>query len=326
MFDYIYCNERRQFSFIRLPQILFTNEQFRSLSSDSKILYALLLDRTGLSIKNHWIDSEGKVFINFPIAEIAEKLGIGLQKAGKILRELDVFGLIERLRLGLGKPDRIFVKHCVRKTEVGESVSDSENNVEVTEESVPSDTSDSSFLNCENHHSGNVKIAGQDIPKSSFPLYSQTKRVTLNKSDHIYQSAGQIDEIDFIEQRDSYEQIIKDNIEYDWFSEAFSMPHDKHRLNGSQEELDDMVTIMPDCVCSSATTVRVNGENMPTEVVRAQFLKLSSEHIQYVFDCLYQHTSEVTNVRAYLITTLYNASVTMNTAFGFDFRSTFGSM
>ena len=113
MFDYIYGDKCSRFSFIRLPQILFTDERFRSLSSDTKILYALLLDRTGLSIKKHWLDEQGRVYISFPILEIAAKLGIGKQKAGKLLRELENFVLIERERLGLGKPDKIYVKNCI---------------------------------------------------------------------------------------------------------------------------------------------------------------------------------------------------------------------
>lgn len=284
MLDYIYGTERQHFSFIRLPQILFTDKSFRSLSSDSKILYSLLLDRTSLSIKKHWLDSEGRVYINFPLSEVSVKLCVAMQKAGKIMRKLESVGLIERIRLGLGKPDRIFVKYYIGEAEAEKPV---------------------------------AKVAEET---------ADTERVILNKSDHINPNHRRIDEIAFFTQRKIYEQTIKDNIEYDWFVEAFAMPYDKNKPNGNQEELDELLNIMLDCVCSSAPTIRVNGENMPTEVVRSQFLKLNNEHIQYVFDRLYHHTSEVTNVRAYLITTLYNASMTMSNAFSFDFLSTFGNM
>lgn len=326
MLDYIYGSECRHFSFIRLPQILSTEEKFRLMSSDSKILYSLLLDRTSLSIRKHWLDSEGRVYINFPLSEVSEKLCIGMQKAGKLLRELESVGLIERVRLGLGKPDRIFVKYYSVETEAEKPVLETAENTETTVNTEQADCCISPPQNVENHQTADMNIISTDISESSFPLYNHTERVILNKSDHINPNHRRIDEIAFLTQRKIYEQTIKDNIEYDWFVEAFAMPYDKNKPNGNQEELDELLNIMLDCVCSSAPTIRVNGENMPTEVVRSQFLKLNNEHIQYVFDRLYHHTSEVTNVRAYLITTLYNASMTMSNAFSFDFRSTFGNM
>lgn len=325
MLDYIYGTERQHFSFIRLPQILFTDKSFRSLSSDSKILYSLLLDRTSLSIKKHWLDSDGRVYINFPLSEVSEKLCVAMQKAGKIMRELESVDLIERVRLGLGKPDRIFVKYYSGEAEAEKPASKVAEDTEKTADTEQSDCCISSLQNGENHQTGDMNIITTDIPESSFPLYNQTERVILSKSDHINPDHRWIDEIDFLRQRKIYEQTIKDNIEYDWFVEAFTMPHCQNRPNGNQEELDELLNIILDCVCSTAPTIRVNGENMPTEVVRSQFLKLNSEHIQYVFDRLYNYTSEVTNIRAYLITTLYNATMTMNSAFGFDFRSTFGT-
>ena len=84
------------------------------------------------------------------------------------------------------------------------------------------------------------------------------------------------------------------------------------------EELDNIVSIMLDCVCSNAEKIRVNGSEQYTSVVRSQFLKLNNEHIQYVMKCLNECDSTVLNIRAYLITVLYNAPMTMDTAFGLD--------
>ncbi len=325
MFDYIYGDKCGRFSFIRLPQVLFTDERFRPLSSDTKILYALLLDRTGLSIKKHWLDAEGRVYINFPLAEISEKLGVGMQKAGKLMRELEAFGLIERERLGLGKPDRIFVKHCGKQTDADEADSDTEITVENLDDTGLSDIPNSSFQNAENHHSGDAFFTGLDVPKSQLPLYNQTEKARLKQSYPIHPDSGRSDRMEYAAQRDSYERLIKENIEYNWFISVFQMPKsDPHRPKGSLDELDDLVAVMLDCVCSTAPVIRVNGQDMPTDVVRSQMLKLNNEHIQYVFERMYQHTSEITNIRAYLITVLYNAPMTMNTAFGVDFRTSFG--
>lgn len=282
MFDYIYGNKSRHFNFIRLPQVLFTDELFRPLSSDTKILYALLLDRTTLSIKKHWLDDEGRVYINFPISEISTKIGVGTQKAVKHMRELQDFGLIERVRIGLGKPDRIYVKHCGRSAEntdesVTETALESENVGSV--ESVKTsgtDLTESQFKNCENHNSAVVKTTTPEFPESQFPLYNQIEIARLNQPNHINPDSRLNDRIDYAAQREVYEEIIKENIEYDWFVDSFRLSHnDRWRPIGTQEELDNIVSIMLDCVCSNAEKIRVNSSEQYTSVVRSQFLKLN---------------------------------------------------
>ena len=114
MFDYIYSDSKRKFSFIKLPSVLFTDERFNALTNDMKLLYALMLDRVSLSVKNGWVDSKGRVYISFPLAEIEERLHVASQKASRLLKALEKAGLIERVRQGLGKPDRIYVKDCCK--------------------------------------------------------------------------------------------------------------------------------------------------------------------------------------------------------------------
>ena len=81
------------------------------LSTDAKTLYGILLDRMGLSVKNGWLDEQGRVYIIFPVQEVMDALGCADNKATKLFRELEKFGLIERKRRGLGKPDLIYVKN-----------------------------------------------------------------------------------------------------------------------------------------------------------------------------------------------------------------------
>ncbi|MBE6966803.1 MAG: replication initiator protein A, partial [Ruminococcaceae bacterium] len=141
-FEYFYGGEAEQFSFFRIPKLLFRDEAFKSISTDAKVLYGLMLDRMSLSLKNNWIDTEGRVYIIYTIADIMEDMNCADQKAGKLLTELDNnkgIGLIERKRQGLGKPNIIYVKNFV---------------------------SPSLFLNRENHDSGKVLITNQEIRKS----------------------------------------------------------------------------------------------------------------------------------------------------------------
>ncbi len=131
------------------------------------------------------------------------------------------------------------------------------------------------------------------------------KSLVNNPNQPIPQTADVIDRIDnstksccSSEERAEYLQLIRDNIEYVYQTE--------------KEKIDELVSIMLDVICSTNKTVRVNGEDMPQEVVKSRFLKLDSSHIDYVLTALKKNTSEVRNIRAYLITALYNAPTTID--------------
>ena len=111
MFDYFYGQSGEMFSYFRVPKILFQDIKFKDLSTDAKTLYGILLDRMGLSVKNGWLDEQGRVYIIFPVQEVMDSLGCADNKATKLFRELEKFGLIERKRRGLGKPNLIYVKN-----------------------------------------------------------------------------------------------------------------------------------------------------------------------------------------------------------------------
>ena len=119
-FDYFYNREAERFNFLKVPEILVDGEEFKGLSAEAIILYSMLLKRTGMSFKNNWVDKEGRVFIYFTVEEIMRRRNISKPTAIKILDELDSkkgIGLIERVRLGLGKPNVIYVKGKVAKAE-----------------------------------------------------------------------------------------------------------------------------------------------------------------------------------------------------------------
>ena len=119
-FGYFHDYESEQFAFYRIPKVLFTDEYFRNLSSDAKVLYGLMLDRMALSIRNNWVDNEGKVYIIFTLEQVMGYMNCGKDKGVKILAELDTdkgIGLIERVKRGLGKPTIIYVKSFVYRKE-----------------------------------------------------------------------------------------------------------------------------------------------------------------------------------------------------------------
>ena len=100
------------------------------------------------------------------------------------------------------------------------------------------------------------------------------------------------------EERNKYLEIIKENIEYEYQTE--------------KEKIDELVEIILDVICSQKDTVRVNTEDVPHEVVKSRFLKLNSDHIDYVLTSMGKNTSEIRSIRSYLITALYNAPTTMD--------------
>ena len=104
--------QAEQFSFYRIPKALFTEPNFRELSTDAKVLYGILLDRMSLSLKNQWLDAQNKVYIIFTVDEIMDALNCANQKATRLMVELEKqAGLVERKRQGLGRPNLIYVKN-----------------------------------------------------------------------------------------------------------------------------------------------------------------------------------------------------------------------
>lgn len=111
-YEYFYGAQAEQFSFYRIPKALFTEPNFRGLSTDAKVLYGILLDRMSLSLKNQWLDAQNKVYIIFTVEEIMDALNCANQKATRLMVELEKqAGLIEHKRQGLGRPNLIYVKN-----------------------------------------------------------------------------------------------------------------------------------------------------------------------------------------------------------------------
>ena len=111
-YEYFYGAQAEQFSFYRIPKALFTEPNFRELSTDAKVLYGILLDRMSLSLKNQWLDAQNKVYIIFTVEEIMDALNCANQKVTRLMVELEKqAGLIERKRQGLGRPNLIYVKN-----------------------------------------------------------------------------------------------------------------------------------------------------------------------------------------------------------------------
>ena len=120
-YSYYYGEEAEQFNFFRLPKKLIRDRRFKSISSDAKILYGVLLDRMSLSIRCGWVDEENRVYIIYTIKDIMEEFECGEKTAIKFLGELGKAGLVEKKRQGQGKPNLLYVKNFNAAIDVEES-------------------------------------------------------------------------------------------------------------------------------------------------------------------------------------------------------------
>lgn len=134
--------------------------------------------------------------------------------------------------------------------------------------------------------------------RNTNPVITQERNNSLSN----YQSIN-LDGTDGMDKRVQYEELIRDNLELDILSQ--DRRFDLDRVN-------EMVEIMLDAVCSTNPTIRINGEDMPQQVVKSRFLKLNSSHIEYVLHAMDECPLDIRNIRAYMLTTLYNAPLTMD--------------
>nr|WP_235397181.1 DUF6017 domain-containing protein [Pseudoflavonifractor phocaeensis] len=141
-------------------------------------------------------------------------------------------------------------------------------------------------------------LAGSPMQLNTIGVNNQVSNTLLSN----YPSIN-LDGMDAMEMRNEYEELIRENLEIDILSQ--DSRYDIARVN-------EMVEIMLDAICSQSPTIRINGADIPHEVVKSRFLKLDSSHIEYVLHAMDQCPSDIRNIRAYMLTTLYNAPVTMD--------------
>ena len=282
MYDYFYGAQADQFSFIRIPTVLFSQEQFKNISPEAKVLYGILLKRMDLSAKNGWFDDQGRVYIICTLEEIMETLNCGNQKAVKLMDELEgKIGLIERKRQGLGKPNLIYVKNFICP-------------VDKVDNSAPSH-----FLKCENHTSGDVKITLQEVRKSHGSNTDNNDTDNRYTENPIYPGRDEEE----MRARMICKSFFEDQIEYNYLLDQY--PYERETIRG-------ILDLLVDTYCSKRKYIRVAGDDKPADVVKSQIAKLNSSHIQYVMDCLKENTTDVRNIKQYLLAALYNAPTTIS--------------
>ena len=270
--DYFYGQSSELFSFYRIPKLLFQDSRFQPLSTDAKTLYGILLDRMSLSARNGWLDKAGRVFIIYTVQEVQDSLGCADKKATKLLRELEEYGLIERKRRGLGKPDLIYVKN------------------------FSSISSEMRIQNRDFHDSGGFKNASQDPSKSRC---NKTKEndTEMSETDPFYS-----EESDEMSKRTQLEEFFSQSLEVELLLRL--CPDD-------EDTIYQIVDLLVDTCATKRKMLQIAGDDKPAEVVRSRFMKLNADHIRFVLKCLAENSSPIRNMKQYLLASLYNAPTTM---------------
>ena len=274
--DYFYGQAGELFSFFRIPKALFQEQRFQDLSTDAKTLYGILLDRMSLSVKNEWFDKKGRVFIIFTIEDVKRTLRCADNKATRLLRELEEFGLIERKRRGQGKPCLVYVKN------------------------FSAESSKESVKNRDNDDSCGSKIACQD-PVKSRGIKKKENKTEMNNTNPILS-----DEIEKMKNRELLEEYFSRSLEIDLLLRLY--PDD-------EDTLYQIVNLLVDTCATNRKLLHIAGDDKPAEVVRSRFMKLNADHIRFVLKCLAENSNPIRNMKQYLLASLYNAPTTMQLSY-----------
>ncbi len=305
-FSYFYEQEADMFSFYRIPKLLFTDERFKDLSTDAKVLYGLMLDRMSLSSKNQWYDREKKVFIYFSLEDVMELLNCKKNKAIDTMKELDVekgVGLIEKVRQGQGKPTMIYVKNFMEKSEQKLEKQTSE------EKQGISEVGKTNLLKLENPTSGSPFFGSLEVGKTN-PNNLKYNNTELSETESNHILSGVVagvkpdgDKIAIQDEMAAYAELIRENIALDVLLQG--NPIDRELLMGIYE-------LILETVLYKGERIVIASNVYPMELVKSKFLKLNDTHILYVLDCMKGNTTKVRNIKKYLMAALFNAPTTIS--------------
>ncbi len=307
--DYFYGAESEEFIYFKIPRLLITDPKFKHVSTDAKLLYGMLLDRMGLSAKNDWYDDHGRVYIYYTVDEICEDMCCGRDKAMKLLAELDKkkgIGLVERIKQGQGRPTKLYVKRFTTRT------APSKPDPPPSDDLMPcSEVEKNHPKRSEKTTSRSRKKPPQEVEKTD---PNQTKR-NQPDSNHPDPSIPPPKPPGTAMGMDRYElrEEVKANIDFENLRRAH--PYD---------DVESLLELVVDVLGSTAPTLRIAGESLPADTVKQRFRKLNSTHIEYIIEAMSQTTTKINNIRAYLLTALYNAPVTMGPYYSAAVRHDFG--
>jgi len=252
----------------------------KSLTLKSKGLLSMIL-----SLPEEW---------NYTTRGLAAICKEGVDSIGASLRELETAGYLQRNQLRDGKgriTDTEYIIFEFPQTKPDTASPYTEN---------PYMDKPATVLPC-TENTAQLNTNESSIKKSNTDLLNIHQSIRAEPPPEAERPQGR-KEIDTMDAIDIYREIIKENIDYDNLCE-------QHKF--AADEIDELLELMVETVCTQRKTIRIGGEDKPAEVVKSRLLKLDFTHIEYVMECMSKNTTDVRNIKSYMLTTLFNAPATI---------------
>ena len=324
---YYYGEDVLSKSFLILPKELVFTESLAKMSAKSKILYCVLRERLILSARNNWKDENGRIYLIYSIEKMAQDLFYSRATIMRMMDELENLGLIERRKQGLGKPNLVYLCNSetiaellsgadieIEEWEQGETehrltcqiCNPEESRIEQQEQIESEDcATDQQYQNWQSQNQNDpmtCQICNFQKYQDCNPNNTEYKNNNRYKHLSIMYTVNHSRVQDRWMDRDCVEAFFRKKWEYDVLLQ-----------DGADADLLSVLLAVAVDTCSrkSTTIHRFGRREYTTAELRTQFSKLTMSHIQYVLYSLGQTTTRIHNIRAYLLTSLYNAPDTM---------------
>lgn len=280
--SYFTLQDAEQFTFFRIPKVLFTGERYKDMTTDARVLYGILLDRVSLSVKNNWVDEEGRVFIIFAREEVQELLGYKKDKVIKLFKELNNIDLIEENRQGLNKPNLIYVKKFIEEN---------------------TDQIQLNQWKSEKPTSRSMKNRLQEVRKTD-PINTNINNTYKNDIDNsVSQSREEKPKKEKQPIESTDRQTEFENIKL-YFKDKLYLDDLKISHKFDTKLIEEIELNILEMYFNDYTTIK--GESKPREIVRSALMKLNNWHIEELISKYKGLTIKITNPKAYMQTMIYN--------------------
>jgi len=281
--SYFTIQDAEQFTFFRIPKVLFTGERYKDMTTDARVLYGILLDRVSLSVKNNWVDEEGRVFIIFAREEVQELLGYKKDKVIKLFKELNNIDLIEENRQGLNKPNLIYVKKFIEEN---------------------TDQIQLNQWKSEKPTSRSMKNRLQEVRKTD-PINTNINNTYKNDIDN---SVSQSREEKPKKEKQPIRTTTDRQTEFEniklYFKDKLYLDDLKISHKFDTKLIEEIELNILEMYFNDYTTIK--GERKPREIVRSALMKLNNWHIEELISKYKGLTIKITNPKAYMQTMIYN--------------------
>ena len=219
----------------------------------------------------------------------------GIDSISSCIRELEKHGYIIRERMRNEKGELTTIEYTILEQPKSTPPEREKPVLDILAQAEPIQENTAQL----NTNKSNIKELNTDI-SNTYPIKSYQKEPEPAKA--AQPPKGKADRIGY-DEVETYRQIIKENIDYDVLSV---------NLNRDAAMLDEIVDLMTETVCTQKSSLVIAGDTYPAAIVKSKLLKLTSEHIEYVIDCMRENTSDIRNIKKYLLAALFNAPSTID--------------